>query len=113
MSVAGDDGQLLLDAAVRKLLQSFADGSHPPAVLWSLRYTQVGVASEDAGTTATVMTSPASDKLLFLPPASLDLAFDDGMIDAVKTAWKAILGDEARDDDFMTFDDRDPNVDDE
>ncbi|KAL2007570.1 hypothetical protein VTN00DRAFT_9008 [Thermoascus crustaceus] len=105
VSLPGDEGQSLIDSAVQKLLQKFsADGS--PTVLWSLRYTQLGLTSEDGDALRTVTDSPVSDNILSFPPPSLELAFDDGLIDAVKTAWKTVLGDEAHDEDFMKFEDR-------
>lgn len=105
VSLPGDEGQSLIDSAVQKLLLEFsADGS--PTVLWSLRYTQLGLTSKDGDALRTVTDSLISDKILSFPPPSLELAFDDGLIDAVKTAWKTVLGDEARDEDFMKFEDR-------
>ncbi|KAL2001950.1 hypothetical protein VTN02DRAFT_966 [Thermoascus thermophilus] len=105
VSLPGDEGQSLLHSAVEKLLQKFsADGS--PTVLWSLRYTQLGLTSEDGDAVRTVTEGLLSEKILSLPPPSLDLAFDDGLIDAVRTAWKKVLGDEVRDEEFMNFEDR-------
>jgi len=41
---------------------------------------------------------------LTLPAVSLDLAFDDGVLDAVKEVWAQIMGPDAAG--FMQFEDR-------
>lgn len=112
VSLPGEEGQTLLDLAVQKLLQNFTSGDGTPTVLWSLRYTQLGLTSEDGDASRTVLSSSVSDKILSFPPPSLELAFDDGLVDAVKTAWKAVMGDEAKDEEFMKFEDR-PGVEEE
>lgn len=112
VSIPGEEGQALLEAAVSKLLQTFAGSGDEPAVLWTLRYTQLGLSCEK-DSDASICSSARSDRIVYFPPPSLDLAFDDRMIDAVKAAWKTVMGDEARDEDFMTFEDRGVSLDDE
>lgn len=42
--------------------------------------------------------------ILCFPPPSLDLIFDDKMIDRVKSVWQKIMGEDAQG--FMTFEDK-------
>lgn len=74
-------------------------------VLWSLRYTQFGRASDIDGVQDLKSSSP-SDTVICFPPPSLDHAFDDALLDMVKEAWKIVLGEEAIDEEFMKFEDR-------
>lgn len=71
-------------------------------VLWSLRFTQLGCADNASVNSVT----SAAGRVIRFPPPSLDLAFDDAMIDAVQKVWKTVMGDEAREEDFMQFEDR-------
>ncbi|GFF24632.1 rab proteins geranylgeranyltransferase component A [Aspergillus udagawae] len=103
VSIPGPDGQSLLESAIHKLLQSSADLN--AKILWSLRFTQLGRLSQDVRGTSRIQRSSLSANILSFPPPSLDLAFDDALIDAVKDAWKIIMGDQASDD-FMNFEDR-------
>ncbi|KAL2871560.1 putative Rab geranylgeranyl transferase escort protein [Aspergillus lucknowensis] len=100
VNLPGQQGQSLIECAIDKLLQSSAGPD--VNILWSLRYTQLGRAVRGD-------TSPANDvsgNLIRFPPPSLDLAFDDSVIDLVKDAWTIIMGDDASPDNFMKFDDR-------
>ena len=106
MAQAGSEGQSLLDSAVDRLLQ--AEG-HRATVLWSLRYSQLGRLS-NSDTPPTL--SEHSPHVYSFPPPNLDLAFEDETIGLVKEAWQRIMGDEARSDEFMIFDDRDGASDD-
>ncbi|RAH42707.1 putative Rab geranylgeranyl transferase escort protein [Aspergillus brunneoviolaceus CBS 621.78] len=99
INMPGSDGQALIDLAVQQLLESA--GGPNAQVLWSLRYTQLGRAE-----TRSAQPANPVERLIRLPPPSLDLAFDDALIDTVKDAWQAIMGDEATDHEFMTFEDR-------
>lgn len=106
VSLPGPEGQTLLECAVDRLLQ--AEG--PQAiVLWSMRYNQLGRLSTD-GTPSTLHTH--SPHVFSFPPSSLDLAFEDDIVDTVKEAWTRIVGDEVDHDDFMIFVDRDGASDD-
>ncbi|KAL1849467.1 Rab proteins geranylgeranyltransferase component A [Paecilomyces lecythidis] len=109
VSLPGAEGQELLNLAIQKLLQSMRNEAGA-SVLWSLRFTQLGRA-DDAP--ADLVLSLAG-RVIGLPPPSLDLAFDDDMIDAVQKVWKTVMGDEAREESFMQFEDREgAGVDDE
>ncbi|EEA26965.1 Rab proteins geranylgeranyltransferase component A [Talaromyces marneffei ATCC 18224] len=115
VSVPGQDGQRHLQTAINRLLDSFTDATGKPTVLWSLRFTQIGT---QVGTLDGTNRSPIlykntkSDKILYFAPPSLDLAFDDSIVESVKECWKAILGEDAHDDLFMTFEDRETYDDD-
>lgn len=101
VALPGPEGHQLLECAVDRLLR--AEG--PQAiVLWSMRYNQMGRLSND-GTPSTLHTH--SPHVFSFPPSSLDLAFEDEIVDTVKEAWTRIVGDEVDHDDFMIFDDRD------
>jgi Rab proteins geranylgeranyltransferase component A len=89
-----------LECAVDRLLR--AEGPHA-AVLWSVRYNQIGHLSND-GSSPTIQTH--SPHVYSFPPPSLDLAFDDETVDIVKQAWLKVAGSEVDPDDFMIFDDR-------
>ncbi|KAE8327640.1 GDP dissociation inhibitor-domain-containing protein [Aspergillus sergii] len=103
VSHAGARGQSLIESAVHRLLQSNAE---PDAkVLWSLRYTQLGLSSNGANAHSSKFEGPSSNILCF-PPPSLDLGFDDALIDRVKEVWKLVMGDEANEQEFMNFEER-------
>lgn len=68
-----------------------------------MRYTQLGRLSNDNTPSTICSTSP---HVLRFPPSNLDLAFEDETIDLVKEAWKTVMGDQARSDEFMIFEDR-------
>jgi Rab proteins geranylgeranyltransferase component A len=105
-SLPGSEGQTHLEAAVTNLLEAFAGVDENPTILWSLRFTQLGLACEDDCQTNTISKGSIPDRMICLPPLSLDIAFDDKIIDAVKAAWKTILGNDVTDAEFMNFDDR-------
>lgn len=105
VSVPGQEGQSLLEAAINRLLDSFSDATGKPVVLWSLRFTQVGTAN-DASASPFLYKSTKSDQILYFAPTSLDLAFDDSIVESVRECWKVVLGEEAQDDMFMAFEDR-------
>ncbi|RJE18284.1 hypothetical protein PHISCL_09379 [Aspergillus sclerotialis] len=105
----GPQGQGLIESAVNELLKVVAN---PTAkVLWSLRYTQLG--RDDDIVNATQAVEPNTRNIISFPPPSLDLAVDDATIDLVRAAWKAIMGEEAVDDEFMDFEDREGAYDDD
>lgn len=111
VSVSGQEGQSLLEKAVDMLLQLFADNEDQPTVLWRLGFTQVGVlGSSDSDDK--IYRGSSSDQVLIFPPPSLDLSFDDQVIESVRAGWKAVVGDEGHDDDFMKFEDRETYDDD-
>ncbi|KAL4940255.1 hypothetical protein BDV06DRAFT_230459 [Aspergillus oleicola] len=109
VSIPGQQGHSLIDGAIEKLLRSNAG---PDArVLWSLRYTQLGRAVGTGGETRPA--NVVSGNVVRFPPPSLDLAFDDSTIDLVKDAWTMVMGDEATDEAFLRFEDREDYDDEE
>jgi len=109
----GQDGHKLLNTALATLLE--AENEHNPAtVLWSLRYAQHGLPPHAAQPNPSVSaprlspspSSPAGSSILMCPPPSLDLAFDDSLIEDVREKWRTIMGDEAVEEDFMRFEER-------
>ena len=112
-----------LDVAVERLLAYSAepvstDQGEKPAVLWSMHYTLRGISplqsyqDRKAGSPTTLVNAQA-DNILVFPPQSLDLAFDDSMIDHVRTAWAKITGSDPEFDEegFMRFERREEMVD--
>lgn len=47
------------------------------------------------------------------PPPSLDLTFDDGLLDAVRSVWAKVMGGQVSDEEFMKFEDRNEEIDDD
>lgn len=91
----GAAGFALLDRAVLELLHCV--GEEPsPSVLWSLRYEQSQSALDTPAS-----ASPSVGGILRFPQSSLDLAFDDGMLERVKKVWLEIVGSDAGE--FMKF----------
>ena len=112
-----------LDVAVERLLAYSVetistDQGEKPAVLWSMHYTLRGISPlqsyQDlkAGTPTTLMDAQA-DNILVFPPQPLDLAFDDSVIDHVRTAWAKIMASDPGFDEeaFMRFVRREEMVD--
>lgn len=110
VSIPGTPGQRLLESAVNQFVQLVGDSA--VKVIWSLRYTQEG-RSDDSLDVARVTGSHPSNNIICFPPPSLDLAFDDTMIDQVKAVWKMIMGGDAADEEFMSFEDREGAYDEE
>lgn len=82
-------------------------------MLWSMSFTQHAQAAGSPSAPARSITTHPSGKLLIFPPRSHDIAFDDGVLDHVKSAWEAILGERSAEYDFLRFEERkDTNEDD-
>ena len=94
---------MLLEKAVGTLLAS-VDVSPAPEVLWSAQYQQ------HASSGAENLPADNERILRFLPP-SMDLAFDDKILDDVKDMWQKIVGEDAGE--FLVFQDREQYDDDE
>lgn len=104
VSYSESGGYALLETAIDKLLASVAE--QDARVLWTMRYTQVGRAGVMVDPAEALRTSSPSDNVICFPPPSLDHAFDDSLLDVVKETWKAVMGEEAIDAEFMNFEDR-------
>jgi len=101
-SLAGQKGQASLDQAIERLLEHERDAD-VPKVLWSLRYIQSGLSPASPSVLAGDQQAPRN--VLLFPHSSLDVVFDDGMINKVKEAWERIMGDDDTSS-FMQFEER-------
>lgn len=82
-------------------------------MLWSMSFTQHAPAAGSLYASGRSITTDSSGKLLIFPPRSHDIAFDDSVLDHVKSAWEAILGERSAEYDFLRFEERkDMNEDD-
>lgn len=102
-SLSSDKGFELLKKAVTALLAA-AEVSPQPDVLWSVEYRQRASSGTD-------ILSADKERVLSFPPPSMDLAFDDAILDNVKEVWRRIVGDTGGD--FLVFQDRELYDDDE
>lgn len=120
-----------VNASVQKLLASCPvspEDAEQPSILWSMHYISRGLSpvhvfARDTTTGGSDMASAAKQAsnnltptpklagVLAFPPPSLDLAFDDSVIDHVMSAWRQIMGDEADDATFMRFERRESEFD--
>jgi hypothetical protein len=87
----------LLGLAVEALLYQVDSDESETRVLWNMFYEQ----SEPADA-----PSEKNKGRFSFPASSVDLAFDDGILETVRSAWRFVLGDEAKDEDFLCFPDR-------
>jgi Rab proteins geranylgeranyltransferase component A len=88
---------------VEKLL-STTNEEPAPRVLWSMSYVQRGRASSD--TISKPFAQDKSDRVLTFPPVSLDLSFDDALVDSVRAVWRKIMDAEFDDGGFLRFEER-------
>lgn len=100
VSIPGPEGQARIESAVNKLIQAESPGA---VILWSMKYTQLGRLSND-GTSPEIQTH--SPHVYSFPPPSLDIAFEDDLVEIVKESWLKVAGSDVNADDFMIFDDR-------
>ncbi|KAF2629534.1 FAD/NAD(P)-binding domain-containing protein [Macroventuria anomochaeta] len=102
-SLSSEMGFGLLRKAVDALLVA-VEVTPKPDVLWSIQYQQ----HASSGTE----TLPAGNEhILGFPPPSMDLAFDDALLDNVKEVWQKIVGEDGGE--FLVFQDREVYDDDE
>lgn len=102
-SLGGPQGLALLNQAVDSLL-SAVDVSPVPQVLWSAKYQQQPTSGRDA-------LPSGSENILRFPPPSMDLAFDDRLLDNVRNVWEKVTG--QAEGEFLVFQDREMYADDE
>jgi hypothetical protein len=88
---------------VEKLL-STANEEPAPRVLWSMSYVQRGRASSNA--ISEPFAQDKSGRVLTFPPASLDLSFDDTLVDSVRAVWRKTTDAESDDAGFLRFEER-------
>jgi hypothetical protein len=67
-------------------------------------YVQRGRAS--SSTISKPFTQDKSGRVLVFPPASLDLSFDDALVDSVRSVWRKTMEAESDDADFLRFEER-------
>lgn len=94
----------VLDIALTALIQAVTPTA---AILYKLYYEQA-ISARQAS-----VTSQGSATVFEFPSPSLGLAYDDNSLDAVKQAWELVMKDEASDDSFMKFEDRESLGDDD
>ena len=85
-----DTSKALLQKAVEVLLRAAASGDGKLLYMFYYEQQESALSSDSS--------SRAAD--------SLDLAFDDGILEEVKSDWKRVIGDAAVDAAFMCFEDR-------
>ncbi|KAJ4989323.1 rab protein geranylgeranyltransferase component a [Stagonosporopsis vannaccii] len=102
-SLSSDKGFMLLTKAVDALLAAVEVTPHPD-VLWSVKYRQRASSGAD-------ILPDGKGRVLSFPPLSMDLAFDDAILDNIKGLWRKIVGEEGGD--FLVFQDREHYDDDE
>jgi hypothetical protein len=102
-SLSSEMGFDLLNKATDALLAA-VDDTPAPTSLWSMRYKQRASSGSEP-------LPPTGGHILSFPPPSMDLAFDDVILDNVKEVWQKIMGDDAGE--FLSFKDREAYDDDE
>jgi hypothetical protein len=100
-------GKQLLDLALDTLLSTIDEPSKPE-VLWSMSYQQLR-----SSPSSDPLVSGLGNKVLVFPPLSSDLAFDDAVLDQVESTWRQVLGQEAEGVEFLVFEDREGELDEE
>lgn len=79
--------------------------------MWSMSFVRDESATGHAPSPP--LQQDASGKVLVLPQRTYDIAFDDSILDGVKAAWEKVLGDRSAEYDFLRFEARrDENEDD-
>lgn len=102
-SLVSERGFDLLKKAINALLAS-VDILPAPTTLWSMQYRQ------HASSGAEVL--PAGDeRVIRFPPSSMDLSFDDTVLQNVQGVWQTIMGSDNGE--FLVFQDREIYDDDE
>jgi hypothetical protein len=94
----------ILNVALTALLQAVTPSANP---LYKLYYEQTTSARQSQ------VTSLRSAAVFEFPSPSLSLSFDDSSLDPVKEAWKLVMKDEASEDAYMVFEDREGMDDDD
>lgn len=103
-----EKGKIVLETAVDNFLKSVDSKAK---VIWGAHFTQLGCLEREMVVAENLKGS--HDNVFSFPAPALDLAFDDGLIDQVKQVWKAIMGDEVDENNFLKFDDREGMIDEE
>ncbi len=96
------DSKEILEAALKSLLVTIEDETTPEP-LYLLYYEQ---SARTPAAAPPVGVPTGMPTVVDLPASSLGLAFDDGTLGAVRTAWEVTMGAAAAEIDFMAFEDR-------
>jgi len=94
----------ILNRALTALLETMAPSA---CALYKLSYEQA------ASDRQPILTPQHSATVFEFPSPSLGLSFDDTTLDAVRDAWKLVMKDDALDDAYMAFEDREGMGDDD
>lgn len=94
-----------MESATQQLLASVDPEAE---IIYTLRYIQLGSLQADASASLSV---EQFERVFSFPPPCLDLAFDDTMIEQVKQVWKTVMGDDADENEFLLFEDREGTAD--
>lgn len=110
ISTSTDIGNGLLDHAIKRIIECVEMGGQPTEVLWSMRYQQRSQWSTAVSQDHTSRASARPDPLVLkntmvFPSPTLDLAFDDSILEQVQEAWQKITAADPESD-FMIFEDR-------
>lgn len=103
VSLGGSKGFALLEQAV-DLLLSAMNTTPAPRVLWSVKYQQQPSSGSDA-----LPCGP--EKIIRFPPPPVELAFNDEILDNVKSVWEQVMGQQGGE--FLVFQDRETYTDDD
>jgi Rab proteins geranylgeranyltransferase component A len=80
-------------------------------ILWSLAFRVTG--SSVSASPDNSISRDSSSRVMLFPRRPHDIAFDDNVLDTVRDAWTAILGDEvAAESSFLRFEERETELDD-
>ncbi|KAK8168984.1 GDP dissociation inhibitor-domain-containing protein [Phyllosticta citrichinensis] len=108
-SASGPLGSQLLDAAVQQTLLRTSEEDPMPSCLWSMKFEQRGQSNPlFGGANVDTAATEHANVLAFPQTGAVDLQFDDGVVERVRTVWEKILGDDAdaEEDGFMKFEER-------
>lgn len=97
------DAYLMLELALDQFLGAVPE-DQKPEILYTLQYDQLHGGSEHLGLHGSVFTFPTSTS---------SLSLDDSILEPVREAWKAVMGEAAIDAEYLTFADREGAVDDD
>lgn len=81
-------------------------------ILWEMNYTSQSLSIDCPPTSASLASDPYGHILAF-PIQRHDIAFDDDLLDAVQAAWEKIMGPVAEGVEFMRFEERSEDLDEE
>lgn len=95
----GSNTRNRLTHAVQSLL-STTESNETPSILWSLSYISTRPESHE---NVEISSNPT---VIRLPDRPFSISLEDDILDDVKAAWEAILGDEAEGQTFMRFAER-------